>query len=87
MNRFKDQYIKYKISELHPKDLVHYGALYGVTVSDDEAAALLKLVKSSNWSTDNKQSMTNLLHEAKEIVSPKTYVVLEQLFKDFIGEI
>ncbi|WP_158735082.1 DUF2624 family protein [Alteribacillus sp. YIM 98480] len=85
MNRFKDQWIKYKISELHPKDLIHYGALYGVTVSFEEASDLLHLVQSSHWSIDDKQSMTNILEEAKETVSPETYALLKQLFKNFIG--
>ncbi|WP_240376626.1 DUF2624 family protein [Bacillus piscicola] len=85
MNPFKDQLIKYKISELHPNDLIQYGRLYGANVSFQEASALLEIVQHREWSTSDKQSMYALLREAKSNVSSKTYEVLEKLFQDYVG--
>ncbi|SFE29408.1 DUF2624 family protein [Alteribacillus iranensis] len=84
MNHFKDQWIKYKISELHPKDITHYGSLYGIDVSHEEAVALLHLVKTNQWSLDDKDSLLHLLHNAKKAVTPKTYQLLEKLFHEYI---
>ncbi|SDH48617.1 Protein of unknown function [Alteribacillus persepolensis] len=87
MNHFKEQWIKYKLSELHPNDLIHYGKLYGITVSYEEAAKLLELVQTSSWSIDDKQSLHNLLEKAEKIVAPQTYALMQELFNHFIGDL
>ncbi|RSL34502.1 DUF2624 family protein [Salibacterium salarium] len=85
MNLFKDQWIKYKISELHPMDLVHYGKLYGVTISLDEAEKILNVVQHSNWSMDDESSLHALLANIKPIVSKDAYSVITKLFHHYIG--
>lgn len=85
MNEWKEKWIKYKISQLHPKDLIHYGSMYGLTVSHDEATKLLTLVKQSNWSLNDKKSLKRLLVEAKQIVSPPAYQVLKELYDEYLN--
>lgn len=84
VNQFKEQWIKYKLSELHPKDLIQYGSLYGIKVKPSEASALLHLVKTSQWSLADKKSIETLLFQAEEMVSKETYQVLKQLFNDYV---
>lgn len=85
MNEWKEQWIKYKISQLHPKDLIHYGAMYGLSVSYQEAAQILQLVQQSNWSLNDKQSLETLLQQAKQIVSPQAYQVLKELYDEYLS--
>ncbi|RSL30913.1 DUF2624 family protein [Salibacterium salarium] len=85
MNHFKDQWIKYKISELHPLDLVHYGKLYGVTISLEESTKILEIVQHSNWNINDKSSLHALLSKVKPIVSAEAYSVINSLFQDYFN--
>ncbi|MFZ4452007.1 DUF2624 family protein [Salibacterium aidingense] len=85
MNHFKEQWVKYKISEMHPKDLIHYGNLFGITVTYEEAATVLNIVQNSSWSMDDQASLYAVLEKVEQNVSPETFRAIEQLFQQYFG--
>ncbi|MFS0861580.1 DUF2624 domain-containing protein [Fredinandcohnia sp. 179-A 10B2 NHS] len=78
------QIINQKLKTLTPGDLVKYGKQYEIYVTKEQAANVLKLIKSKkNINIFNAEEKNQLLREIARVTSPEVARKLNQLFIKF----
>ncbi|MGY4690328.1 DUF2624 family protein [Salibacterium sp. K-3] len=84
MNPFKEQWIKVKIAEMQPEDLLYYGRVFGIPITLEEASHILHVVRSYSWSLNDKASHQVLFDAVEKGVSPETMKGLKQLYYQYM---
>jgi flavoprotein len=78
------QIINQKLKTLTPGDLVKYGKQYEIYVTKEQAANVLKLIRSKkNINIFNPEEKNQLLREIARVTSPEVARKLNQLFIKF----
>lgn len=78
------QIINQKLKTLTPGDLVKYGKQYEIYVTKEQAANVLKLIRSKkNINIFNPEEKNQLLREIARVTSPDVARKLNQLFIKF----
>ncbi|SFP21425.1 DUF2624 family protein [Salibacterium halotolerans] len=84
MNSFKEQWIKYKIAEMRPEDILHYARVFGVPMTPEEAAVILQTVRNHPWSLDDTSTHQPVFDAIQQKVSPGTFKAVKQLYNQYM---
>ncbi|MFD2704165.1 DUF2624 family protein [Salibacterium lacus] len=84
MNAFKEQWIKYKIAEMRPEDILQYARVYGVPMTPKEAAVILHTVQTHPWSIDDASTHQPVFNAIQKNVSPETFQAVKQLYHQYM---